>query len=305
MKRGSSLLETTVAFGIIAMAVSLSLPAIVSSREETRVTACLAQLRTMGLAWNEHELSLGFYPSSGFTDRVTGDPDRGFGRTQPGGWAYDILAFTGHADLRSLGSGLPWPERDELRVQFHQTVLQFANCPARRPAQLYIYDARVNNLRLPPLGIVRGDYRANSGNVAFALNATATNGPTAALSETSLAQVTDGASKTAAIVEKYLNPFNYFTVGSVHDNETFYRSMSRDTNAYLATMTSAGDSNRQYLPARDRSGFENSLNSGGAHKQTFNVAFCDSAARSLSFDVDYRVLSAMGGRSDGEPFIAD
>ena len=51
------------------------------------------QLKQIGLAFLNHESAHGYLPSGGWSIFSVGDADRGFGRSQPGGWPYTILPF--------------------------------------------------------------------------------------------------------------------------------------------------------------------------------------------------------------------
>lgn len=301
---GLSLLELILTMGIVMLAVSIMVPGIVKVRSQTRLATCVNHMRIWGQAWNEHEMSLGFYPSSGRQRGETGDPDLGFGASQPGGWAFDALAFTPQANVRSIGSGVQEPERSQARLRMHQTPIAFANCPARRPARTYpmTRTSVAANLPLCELGcgVVRGDYRANSGNIAagdFAGNEA--NGTTFLLSEVRAAEVTDGISRTVSVGEKYLNPDHYRTGGSPSDDQTFYASMNREVNGYMPSSRSS-NGNTAYFPRRDLRGLQLAWTFGSAHESGFNVAMCDSSVRTLSYTTDFRVLAALGGRNDGD-----
>ena len=104
-KAGISLVELVMVLAITAFAVSIFAPLVVSARSESRRAECANNLRQIAMAWSEHEQALNFMPSSGWGWRWAGDPDRGFGRHQPGGWAYDVLRFTQHAAIANRGAG--------------------------------------------------------------------------------------------------------------------------------------------------------------------------------------------------------
>jgi len=56
-----------------------------------RQAQCRANIKNLAYGCLLHEERQGFLPSNGWDARWIGDPDRGFGREQPGGWAYNIL----------------------------------------------------------------------------------------------------------------------------------------------------------------------------------------------------------------------
>src|SRR5262245_42031430 len=87
-RQAMTLVELLVVIAIIGMLVGLALPAINAARESGRATVCKNNLRQIALAALLHESSQGYYPSGGWAGNWVGVPGRGFGRRQPGGWAY-------------------------------------------------------------------------------------------------------------------------------------------------------------------------------------------------------------------------
>jgi len=188
-RRGFTLIELLIVIAIIAVLMALLVPAIQASREAARKTQCKNNLRQIAVAFLNHESAQGFLPSSGWGYKWVGDPSLGYGRDQPGGWAFNILAYTEYAALRDTG-----PRLDVLLREFDEglsgegsgvstiastlvtTIVPLFNCPAKRPAQGYpldpspTYDRRTLARNLPTctfdLGcfVARGDYRVSSGN---------------------------------------------------------------------------------------------------------------------------------------------
>src|SRR5262245_27373597 len=99
LRRAFTLVELLVVIAIIGVLVGLLLPAIQASRETARKTQCKNNLRQMSTAFLNHENTQGFFPSSGWGNKWVGDPDGGYGATQPGGWAYSILPYMEYVAL--------------------------------------------------------------------------------------------------------------------------------------------------------------------------------------------------------------
>jgi prepilin-type N-terminal cleavage/methylation domain-containing protein/prepilin-type processing-associated H-X9-DG protein len=166
-----TLVELLVVIAIIGVLVALLLPAVQAAREAARRSQCQNHLKQIGLAWLNHESTHNFYPSGGWGSFWTGDPNRGFGKEQPGSWLYNILPFIEQQQLRQLGKGATGASFEAASKTLHQSPLAGFHCPSRRPARLYLA-----NMPGPPRGpfaflqavaqnegVVKTDYAASSG----------------------------------------------------------------------------------------------------------------------------------------------
>ena len=101
-----TLVELLVVITILGVLMSLLLPAVNTVRESMRRTQCKDNLAQIGSAALQHLAAQGHFPSSGWGYMWTGDPDRGFGARQPGGWLYNCLPYMGMDMIHDVGKGV-------------------------------------------------------------------------------------------------------------------------------------------------------------------------------------------------------
>jgi prepilin-type N-terminal cleavage/methylation domain-containing protein len=94
-RTGFTLIELLVVIGIIGVLVSLLLPAIQAAREAGRRSHCQNSLRQIGIVVLLHEDHAGHFPFGGWGHEWVGDPARGSGNRQPGGWIYNTISAGG------------------------------------------------------------------------------------------------------------------------------------------------------------------------------------------------------------------
>jgi prepilin-type N-terminal cleavage/methylation domain-containing protein/prepilin-type processing-associated H-X9-DG protein len=167
-----TLVELLVVIAIIGVLVALLLPAVQAAREAARRSQCQNNLKQIGLAWMNHESAQGHLPSGGWGSRWSADPNRGYGKEQPGSWCYNILAYMELSNLRQLGVGQAANSTgfQAASKTLHQSPIAGFHCPSRRPAKLYLANmpnpagefAFLASIAQKE-GVVKTDYAASSG----------------------------------------------------------------------------------------------------------------------------------------------
>jgi len=163
---GFTLVELLVVIAIIGILIALLLPAVQAAREAGRLTECKNNLKQIGLAFQNHLGTYKHFPTGGWGWRWTGDPDRGVGKTQPGGWAYNILPFMGEIPLHEMGKGNS-PQKAQYLGNQTATFVKGFGCPSRR-SEATTYPMSVTNglnFVVPPK-VARMDYAACAGGMA-------------------------------------------------------------------------------------------------------------------------------------------
>ncbi len=120
-------------------------------------------------------------PSSGWGYHWTGDPNKGYGTTQPGGWLYNLLPFLEQKTVHDMAKGMPVTSSGSggsgtgatALAIMNGTVLSIYNCPSRRngldalikdPAVLELeYNADDAIRQGGQVGQARSDYAGNAG----------------------------------------------------------------------------------------------------------------------------------------------
>ena len=335
-RRGFTLVELLVVIAIIGILIALLLPAVQAAREAARRSQCTNQLKQMGLGSLNHHDVHGHFPTSGWGFLWVGDPDRGFDRSQPGGWVYNILPFIEQGTLHGMGQGLTIapvanaaalqddtsPAKAQASSIRIGTPVPALNCPSRRSSIAYPATTAHRHLRAPngtasTLNVARCDYAGNGGDVpnlyaagpaTYAEEATyqlwpdhtTATGVIYGRSEIAIRHVTDGTSNTYLIVEKYLMPDNYRNGEDPGDNENMYMGFNED----IVRWTGNGVT---YIlpPLQDTPGVLGRDGFGSAHAAGMNAALCDGSVHFISYAIDQEMHRRLGNRKDGLPIDGD
>src|SRR5438132_95996 len=157
---GFTLIELLVVIAIIAVLVGLLLPSVQRVRETANRIKCANNLKQMGLAALNHESTFKRFPGGGWGERWVGEPDRGTGNSQPGGWMYQILWFVEQDNLESWGAGLPRAQQLQINTQRVGRPIPIMNCPTRRNGGPYANRQGLTYMNCagsPPV-LARADY---------------------------------------------------------------------------------------------------------------------------------------------------
>lgn len=321
---GLTLIELLIVIAIVALLFQLILPGLQSSREAARMLSCNNNLRQIGLAAQIHHDTHGHFPSGGWITQWVGDPLRGFGRDQPGGWIYNVLPYVDAAAIHRLPDDGD-PERITAQqlaaaTGMCQLPLPVMQCPSRRPVRAYPYV--LTDPIWDPINankaekVARSDYAANGGDnldEGFSFftvsgdmdskyypsidkgttweSTEKMTGVCFVRSNIAASRVVDGLTNTYLVGEKYLNAAHYDDGGDAGDNHSMYQGYDRDIIRWA---------NRELAPLLDTESREISENFGSVHPGTFNVVLCDGSVHAISYEVDSEIHRAFANRRDNE-----
>jgi prepilin-type N-terminal cleavage/methylation domain-containing protein/prepilin-type processing-associated H-X9-DG protein len=317
---GFTLVELLVVIAIIGILVALLLPAIQAAREAARRSQCTNNLKQLGLAAQLHVDVNDFFPSGGWGDWWVGAPDMGAGKSQPGGWPYQLLAYMEQGSRRSAGSGMEYALSKAAAKEMIETAVPGFYCPSRRAAIAYPCHRGFINADTPSV-VGRSDYAANLGD---ARNFKNDEGPKSLeevetyrwihsgdymekrfglhtgivfqRSEIGIHQITDGTTHTYLFGEKNCNPDHYTTGTIGNDDQSMYNGHDQDN----LRSTQIAESGKGWIPMPDTPGLQFTYAFGSPHSGGWNAVFCDGSVHFITYSLDPFIHRYLGNRGDGQ-----
>ena len=321
--RGFTLVELLVVIAIIGILIALLLPAVQAAREAARRSQCQNNLKQFGIGALNHADVHGHFPTGGWGHKWVGDPNRGFGKEQPGSWCFSILPFIEQQQVFDIGKLAITPiasanalQSDEQPQEVFDRLARMSevpvavfNCPTRRSAIAYPYD-KDNFYNSATPGVAgRSDYGGNTGDAAFCeaggpsppaydggntytqwLDDEVANGVTFQASEIGFSRIKDGTSNTLFVAEKLMDSLRYQNGTDKGDNENMYVGYNNDNFR-----------NTHTPPKQDAPDLRRTCDFGSAHAAGINAVYCDGSVHGISYNVDQVMFQRLGNRRDGLP----
>jgi prepilin-type N-terminal cleavage/methylation domain-containing protein/prepilin-type processing-associated H-X9-DG protein len=299
-QKAFTLVELLVVIAIIGILIALLLPAIQASREAARRMQCTNNLKQIGTAVSSHVDAQSHYPSGGWGYDWLGDPDRGYGKQQPGGVFYNILPGLEQLKLHDMGKGMSVASKKKMANLLSRTPQVVYNCPTRRPAMPFLITQSATSGSVATNAdsnsandnySARGDYAACVGSTPVHFNYSSDanantsefNGVCYARSTVKNKDIRRGASHTMFAGEKNLDPNYYFSSTAMGDDQSVYNGFDFDN----CRSTSS-------VPRHDQKSFADATIFGGAHASICNFVFCDGSVQAISYNVDATTFKISG-----------
>lgn len=269
---GFTLVELIVVVAVGGMLLSLVLPAVQMSREASRRTKCIANLKQLAVALQNHEMSCGKLPAGSIKGNSDSSPQTGWG------WGARILPYLEEQALYAeINFQSPTGEGRNGSHMIPQVIEAF-RCPSD-PVPARITDSA--------LALATGNYCGSAGTRGFY-----TPGVLYEDSDVGFRSVTDGLSKTFFIGERVtqsLQGIGEFTsgwYGKLAANGAFLEA----SIPHLEVIGVIGINQHLDFP-----GCFSSYHGTGAH-----FAMCDGSVLFLEETIDPATYQSLGTRNGNE-----
>ena len=306
-RTGFTLIELLVVVAIIGILMALILPAVQSAREAARRTGCRNNLKQIGLALHNFESSYGYFPA---------------GR----GAAYPLI-FSAHTHL------LPYLEESGLHdmVQFDRPPVSFQDADGNRfngnvnrpaagtPVETFICPSDPAEGRIRRLSTYGTNYAACTGSARRDFGSLEdADGVFYLGSDTSLGDILDGSSQTAAFTERLVGTgftWSRATMRQIPTEDPTWRACDQTAVSTWfqepAGKWIVGDYGETLInhfrkpnaPRRDCINYRKLKARQAAksfHPGGVNLLLCDGAVRFIADQVDLEVWRDIASRDGGE-----
>lgn len=335
--KGFTLVELLVVIAIIGILIGMLLPAVQQVREAARRTACMNNLRQIGIATHNYQSTFGHLPSAGTNGQNWWDsqqmPASNF---ENAAWTYQILPYVEQGNITNFREASGFNNGDPTIAE---TNMEIYNCPTRGErfgvtgfavAALGDYASFVGSWsNLPPgytywsntqtQGMMWDSipYSGNiesetvwTGSITKRAHATTSTGDIEFIDygTTSFKDVFDGTSNTLMFMEKAVSARNYsFVVTGPWDwwelMGQFYPGDWATVRIAAVPIMGDGDPRDDDNPTDDERPPE--FGFGSPHPGVANAVLTDASTRSIRSTIDLTTFDFYGKREDGNDIDTD
>jgi prepilin-type N-terminal cleavage/methylation domain-containing protein len=338
-RAGFTLVELLVVIAIIGVLVALLLPAIQAAREAARRAQCQNNLKQIGLAFAMHHDTQKFFPSGGWGYSYVGDPDEGFGKAQPGGWAYSVLPYMEMTQLHDLGKGLKVTsgttntQKKVTNTEIIQKPVPTFICPSRGRSPVSATCCAPFNANWSANTLMaKSDYAANFGDASHCtatcpclvtqseLPSNIVVGRTYPEYDPSIPQSWPDTSRITGVVFTRSEvtiahvadgTSNTYAVGEKFVRPAGYEDSADSGNDWSMYSGTQDDTvrtthyepsiNKIITPAQDNDVMNlGQWRFGSVHVSGFHMAMCDGSVHFVSYDISPEAHRRLGNRDDGQ-----
>jgi prepilin-type N-terminal cleavage/methylation domain-containing protein/prepilin-type processing-associated H-X9-DG protein len=274
LRRAFTLIELLVVIAIISLLIGLTLPAVQKVREAASRAQCQNHLKQVGLAFQTHHETHGFFPTGGWawdTPPTYVGNVPAVGKAQKAGWGFQILPY--------IEGEAAWRAGAAAAIAAPQKVLF---CPSRRNPQVITRSDKYD----PPV--------AGGGTLVAALcDYAASNregtGVVRRYDPHRVGDITDGTTNTVVVAEKRMNRAK---LGQKQDddNEGYTAGWNEDT---------VRRTDRMPEPDLNDPGLDGNKRFGSSHALRMNAVFADGSVRGIAYTIHPDVFAALGAIADG------